>query len=211
MNPRGRLRLRRRQHGGWALITMRMSTTVNQQYNGGLRRMKDYNMRLSLVLCLSKANVSRCCNAWWRAACITVIHDYYYTFISLFDLHSYKAFYTLEEAPTVKLDAFRCLPCDLHIYCSVPLIIYVCRPPQLLACEKLVQQDCNLILITSLTFSITLLTQYHFSRRIFSRFFDYSSISLLQNRREKKIRTDGWSVAQNLTRSGGSVNHSEDL
>ena len=36
-------------------------------------------------------------------------------FISHFDLNSCKAFYTREKPPTVKLNAFRCLPCDLHL------------------------------------------------------------------------------------------------
>ena len=30
-------------------------------------------------------------------------------------MNSYKAFYTREEPPTVKLNAFRCLPWDLHL------------------------------------------------------------------------------------------------
>ena len=39
------------------------------------------------------------------------------------------------------------------------------------------------------TLSITLLTQYHLFGPLFSRYFDYNSISLLQNRLEKKNRT----------------------
>ena len=57
---------------------------------------------------------------------------------------------------------------------------------------KPLQTRRDRVLDLSLTCSITLLTQYHFSKRLFSRFFDYSSISLLQNRLEKKfVRMDG--------------------
>ena len=44
-------------------------------------------MRLPLVLRRSEANVTRWCNAWWRAARILVIRDH--TFISALSEHAF--------------------------------------------------------------------------------------------------------------------------
>ena len=167
-------------------------------------------MRLSLVLCLSKANVARCCNAWWRAACITVIHDYWYTFISLFGLNSYKAFYTREEPPTVKLNAFRCLPwtCTYTALCP-SLFTYAGHHNNSLA-----KSYFNQTVIWSWPGFDTLDHSTNAISLFWTSFFSFLRLEfhfVAPESARKKNRTDGRRAdAQNLAWSGGSGNHSED-
>ena len=79
-------------------------------------------------------------------------------------------------------------PINLCTWC-VPWMYLICtvRVPDMYPVYTWYVPDLYLICIRWT--SITLLTQYHFFGRLFSRFFDYSSISLLQNRLEKKIRS----------------------